>query len=212
MQPPRPQLRNSTGFEFGYRIFVDRIRQQHPMADRVVAENVEDRAVHPAVADVHTRRLAAELVHGRTHVGGMLEKCDPRFVPQSAVQKHRRIYRGGEHRGRERLRPVVGFCELAGADLQVHLKARIAELDECVLQDKLQFVAALDVDKTIIAVKFRNYAIYLEIARVRREIFFREVGCSNGRKDAGQNDVRSQRSRRLFDDLDNLAELRLHPA
>ena len=65
--------------------------------------------------------------------------------------------------------------KFAGTHLQVYLKTGIAELDECVLESKLQFVKPLDLYDPILAVQHRNNAVDLVVSGKRSQVFDSEI-------------------------------------
>ena len=162
------------------------------MADDVISKDVDYRSVKPLTAEVDARRLASELMDRRASIDRVLEQRDPRLMPKSIVQQQRRVHRRGKYGCGEGLRPVEDVRKFFGSDLEMYLETCVAKLDERVLQYHLQFVEAFDVDETIVAVKLRDDTIDLEVARVGRQVFLRQVGGFDCRQDAGEDDVGSE--------------------
>jgi hypothetical protein len=113
---------------------------KHAKSDGVLSEDFKDRRFDPSVAKIDSRRLIPLLKRQRPRVRRHLKKSYTRFVPETVVKKKRSIDCRGKNGGSYRLRPIVVFDKFANSGLKVDLKARIAELDKCVLQHQLELV------------------------------------------------------------------------
>ncbi len=100
-------------------------------------------------------------------IDGLLEDGDSGFAPEMFTEQDRRIRRGGEHRGGNRLCRVIQMREILGRDLKVYLEAGVAGLEHDGILPDSQLVGPLDHELKGAAAKVHQGLVQRGITRQR---------------------------------------------
>jgi hypothetical protein len=157
-----------------------------------VAIEIEHGAVLPAIAEHDARALLAQRIAHLAGIRGLMEQRDTRLAPQALAEEQRRIGRRREHGRADELRPVVGVREVRGIDLQMHLEARVAPLEQHRLRRRDQLVCSLDVDAEVSAATLQKRVVERLVTRPGRHVRGDEICRADGRQNSGQDDPAEQ--------------------
>ena len=175
MQLKRLELRHATLGELLQGILVDLAAEDDAEARDVLPVDLEDRIVHPVRSEVHPRLDVPHLGPRAPRVDRLLKQRDARLSPQPLPEQKggaggRRQHRSGGHES-----DVVESSELLGADLEVHLEARVRRLEHHVVVLDQQLVHSLEIELVGTAAQTIEPVVQCVVALIRCHVREREV-------------------------------------
>ena len=181
------QLRRHALPHLSERIILHICGQQDAEARQVLAVDVEDTLLDPALAEAYASRALAHVLVRAAGVEGLLKQRDPVFVPQASPEDDGAVCGCRQNRPRQRLRDVVVLHEVGGRHLEVHLETRVSRLEQWTVVFDGQLVDALESDLVVgVELVVADRLHECSVARHGRQVAHVEVELPQRRQDARQ--------------------------